>query len=98
MTSSSLLDQIQKRRNDIATGGESAADAPKEDEFPIQLMKHIKTFLKLYFDKCGKGPSTTEILEEFSDVNSSDAALFKSMLKHLAVVDDGRWQLKSKRV
>lgn len=96
LTSSSLLDQIQKRRNDVATGGESATDTPKEDEFAIQLMKRIKTFLKLYFDKCGKGPSTTEILEEFSDVNSSDAALFKSMLKHLAVVDDGRWQLKSK--
>lgn len=98
LTSSSLLDQIQKRRNDIATGGESTTNTSKEDDFAIKLMKRIKSFLKLYFDKCGRGPTTSEILEEFKSVNSSDAALFKSMLKHLAAVNGGRWQLKSKSV
>lgn len=98
LTSSSLLDQIQKRRNDIATGGESATNTAKEDDVAINLMKRIKSFLKLYYDKCGRGPTTSEILDEFNDVNNSDAALFKSMLKHLAGVDGGRWQLKSKRI
>lgn len=96
LSSSSLLEKIQKRQNEIVTGGESVISTTEKDDFAIKLMKRIKDFLKGYFDKCGKGPSTSDILKEFVDVNSNNAALFKSTLKHLAVVQNGHWYLKNK--
>lgn len=96
LSSSSLLQQVQRRRNDIATGGEHSASSNdyKEEDFAVTLMKRIRKFIKQFAEKCGNGPSTSQILDEFKDVKDSDAALFKSILKQVAVPSEGHWFLK----
>ena len=96
VSSSSLLQQVQRRRNDIATGGEHSAssNSHKEEDFAVTLMKRFRKFIKQFTEKCGKGPSTSQILDEFKDVKDSDAALFKSILKQVAVPSKGHWFLR----
>lgn len=95
VSSKSLISQVQKRRKEIASGGDTAKNTnPDEDNHAVNLMTKIRTYIKRFTSKSGERPSTTQILEEFSDFNDSDAILFKSILKEVATVSAGRWQLR----
>ena len=39
----------------------------------------------------GGGPTTRDLLAEFTDVPDSHAATFRSMLKSVAVIKNGHW-------
>ncbi len=98
ISSATLVRKLQNRRNDILT--ECGSDRDKVDSdadgFAISLMKRIRTYISRYSIKSrnGQGPSTDDILREFQDVKKSDAALFKKVLKHVAIAKNGFWELK----
>ena len=86
---------VYERRKEIESGGATASKVDtKEESFAIDLMKRIRLFIKRYLSKSDRGPSTAQILAEFNDVKDSDAVLFKSILKQVAVVSSGRWELR----
>ena len=95
VSSTALLAQVQQRRKEIESGGATVSIVDtKEESFAIDLMKRIRLFIKRYLSKSDRGPSTAQILAEFNDVKDSDAVLFKSILKQVAVVSSGRWELR----
>ena len=95
VSSNALLAQVRERRKEIASGGTATEnDNPDQDDFAVTLMKRIRTYIKRFMNKSGKGPSTKQILSEFKDVKNSDAALFKSILKQVAIASSGQWVLR----
>ncbi len=95
ISSAALLSRIQQRRKEIQSGGATAKKVDKSEEsFAVNLITRIRSYIKRYSQKTDLGPSTAEILSEFNDVKDTDAVLFKSILKQVAVVCGGRWELR----
>lgn len=95
VSSNSLLSQVQLRRKEIATGGDTTEKTNPDDETQaVLLMTRIRKYIKRFTSKSNQGPSTSQILEEFSDFKDSDAVLFKSILRQVAMVSAGKWQLR----
>merc|ERR1719253_1299547 len=95
-SSGSLLANLQNKRMQIASGGESAtlgeehdADTKKYSALLLRIRKYIRRITAN-----GDAPTTRDILAEFKDVQDDDAAIFKRMLKSVAVVKNGRWTLQ----
>lgn len=62
-----------------------------------QLLHELNLFVrKRGGHQVGGGPTTNEILAEFKDVPTSDAAIFRQLLTHVAKNENGRWRLKSR--
>lgn len=95
MTSSSaLLANLQQKRMQIASSGqtetnESDAGSKKNSELLLRLRKYLRRRASN-----GGGPTTRELLKEFKDVPDSDAAVFRKMLKSIAVIKNGQWILQ----
>lgn len=95
MTSSSaLLANLQQKRIQIASSGqtetnESDAGSKKNSELLLRLRKYLRRRASN-----GGGPTTRELLKEFKDVPDSDAAVFRKMLKSIAVIKNGQWILQ----
>jgi len=94
ISSMSLLTHVKQRRSEIESGGQMTKEQTifDKEKYAINLMKRIHKYIKRVTDKNSQGPTTTQILEEFSDIHDSDATLFKKVLKQVATVNAGRWQ------
>lgn len=95
MTGMDLLSHVKQRRNEIASGGQTTQRQNLgKEEYAIKLMKRIRKYIERFMEKSIHGPTTSQILEEFSDIHDADATLFKKILKQVATVTAGRWQLR----
>ncbi|KAL7495615.1 hypothetical protein ACHAWT_005016 [Skeletonema menzelii] len=95
MTSSSaLLANLQQKRMKIASSSQKETDevdvgSKKQSELLLRLQKYLRRKASN-----GGGPTTRELLKEFKDVPDSDAAVFRKMLKSIAVIKNGQWILQ----
>lgn len=84
-SSKSLLAGLKKRKN--AESG--VVEADEETKKYAKLLKTVKEFVRR------RGPSTDEILAEFEgSILTEDVAIFRRLLKSVAVLENGRWYLK----
>ncbi|OEU20833.1 SNF2_N-domain-containing protein [Fragilariopsis cylindrus CCMP1102] len=85
--SNSILSSIAERNTEILNAGTlSSADEIKQN---TQLLKDLRNFVKT------RVPTTNELLDTFSShVTSSDAAVFRRLLKSIATLKNGSWILK----
>ncbi|KAK1742140.1 RAD54-like protein [Skeletonema marinoi] len=91
-SSSALLANLQQKRMQIASSSqkeEPDADSKKNSELLLRLRKYLRRRASN-----GGGPTTRELLKEFKDVPDSDAAVFRKMLKSVAVIKNGQWILR----
>lgn len=93
-SSSALLANLQQKRMQIASSGqretnESDAESKKYSELLLRLRNYLRRRASN-----GGGPTTRELLKEFKDVPDSDAAVFRKMLKSIAVIKNGQWILQ----
>lgn len=95
-SSSSLIANLQNRRLQIASNSKSAPQEPShnaETEKYSGLLLRMKNYIRRTTNTNGNGPSTRELLAEFKDVPNSDAAVFRSMLRSIAEIKNGKWVL-----
>jgi DNA excision repair protein ERCC-6 len=95
-SSSSMLAQLRNKRMEISSSAQPAAitkssnsDEDKRSALLLRLRKYIKRK-----SSNGTGPTTKDLLNEFKDVSDSDAAIFRSLLKSIALVKNGSWTMK----
>ncbi|KAL9180108.1 hypothetical protein ACHAXT_008078 [Thalassiosira profunda] len=96
-SSKSLLANLQNKRMQIA----SSANAPAETENDADAKKHSALLARIrkYIQRTaakGNNPTTRDILNQFNDVPDGDAAVFRSLLKSVATVKNGKWVLQEK--
>ena len=97
-SSSSLLANLQRKRMQIAASSAcpSGPTSSHEERETVtnqrSMMSRIRKFIKRNTSSNG-GPTTREILNEFKDIPDSEAAVFRSLLKSIATVKNGRWAL-----
>jgi hypothetical protein len=59
------------------------------------LLKRIQGYVRRCGGyRAGGGPTTDEVLKEFSDVPTSESAIFRRLLNSVAKVERGKWRLK----
>jgi len=96
-SSSSLLANLQNKRMQIASSGKSAPSGGEVQDADTKKYSSLLLRIKKYIGRMaskGKGPTTRELLGQFKEVPDSDAAVFRSLLKSVAVVKNGRWVLR----
>jgi hypothetical protein len=86
-SSSSLLSSIRERNKAVESEGSGSLSKSSTKEYTA-LLQRIRNFVRR------QGPTTDELLDEFSSVKSYDAAVFRRLLKTVAAIKDGRWRLK----
>mmetsp|Transcript_5691 Transcript_5691/g.14436 ORF Transcript_5691/g.14436 Transcript_5691/m.14436 type:complete len:175 (+) Transcript_5691:2484-3008(+) len=74
-----------KQRNTAATG-----QVENLGEY-TQLLKRIRDFVRR------RRPRTDVILQEFSEIPTTDVAIFRRLLKSVAKLENDRWCLKQER-
>lgn len=94
-SSGSLLVNLQNKRMQIASsnqtprsGNEPNSRAKKDSGLLARLRKYISR------KSSNGGPTTRDLLNEFSDVPDCDADMFRNTLKAAAVIKNGRWIMK----
>ena len=97
-SSSSLLANLQNKRMQIAASSakpDTSSQKGQDDDTKkySALLLRIKKYIRRKTSN-GEGPTTRELLREFSDVPDTDAAIFRSLLKSVAAVNNGRWTIK----
>ena len=98
--SAGILAQIGARAREVATAG--ASRGMEEGALPLtdnytRLMHRLKNFIIINGGErglSGGGPTTDQLLKEFSSVPDRDAAIFKRMLNTLAARKGARWKLR----
>ena len=88
-SSTSLLANLQNKRMQISLSGKTASSVPMQD-FDSTLLMRLRRYIRRMSSK-GGGPTTRDLLAEFTDVPDSHAATFRSMLKSVAVIKNGHW-------
>lgn len=85
-SSGSLLASLRLRNTAAKSNG---TDAPVTDEVKqyAKILGRIKEFIRRH------QPTTDALLKEFSDVPTSDVAIFRRLLKSVAAVERGKWRL-----
>jgi superfamily II DNA/RNA helicase len=91
-SSTSLLAHLQNKRQQIASSGKPATSGPMQD-FDSALLIRIRKYIGRMMSK-GGGPTTRDLLAEFTDIPDCHAATFRSMLKSVAFIKNGRWVFK----
>merc|ERR1712032_222774 len=90
-SSKKLLSNLRRREHQIKISSSSTStqqvDVSDEANHFAVILKRLQTFVM-------RKPTTDEILKEFDDVPSKDAAIFKRLLNSVAQVKNGRWCLK----
>lgn len=91
-SSTSLIANLQNRRVQIASNGQSGLEGPVQD---AETAKYSGLLLRMknYIRRTMAGPTTRELLAEFKDVPNCDAAVFRSLLRSIATIKDGKWIL-----
>lgn len=91
-SSTSLIANLQNRRVQIASYGQSGLEGPVQD---AETAKYSGLLLRMknYIRRTMAGPTTRELLAEFKDVPNCDAAVFRSLLRSIATIKDGKWIL-----
>lgn len=85
--SSGLLSTIAQRTGEI--NDSTAVSKSGDMKQYTKLLKDLQEFVRLNI------PTTDEILEEFAtQVSSFDAAVFRRLLKSVAILKNGRWKPK----
>lgn len=92
-SSRDLLAGFGQRRKEIATGGRNRVSSGDDEEENVVILKRIKHFIETYHQRVGQGPATNQLLQKFEG-EKVDAAVFKSLLKEIAVFSKGTWNLK----
>eukprot|EP00970_Alexandrium_tamarense_P013118 scaffold3259_cov201-Alexandrium_tamarense.AAC.2 len=97
-SSSSLLANLQSKRMQIATSSMQPNAPPTNKSDPnaqkySSLLKRLKKYIHR-MNSNGNGPTTREVLNKFKDVPDNEAAVFRSLLKSVAVVQNGQWTMK----
>mmetsp|Transcript_14869 Transcript_14869/g.32426 ORF Transcript_14869/g.32426 Transcript_14869/m.32426 type:complete len:321 (+) Transcript_14869:1363-2325(+) len=97
-SSGSLLANLQNKRMQISSSGRAATSGemhdPETKKYSGLLMRMRKYIRRM--SSSGNSPTTRDILSEFKDVPDNDAAIFRSMLKSVACIKNGRWILRGK--
>lgn len=87
-SSGGLLAAIRKRNDDAKSEAHGGLTTNSTHE-NTKLLRRITEFVRR------QGPTTEDLLQEFSFVKSQDAAVFRRLLKSVASVQqNGRWRLK----
>ena len=91
-SSTSLIANLQNRRVQIASNGQSGLEGPVQD---AETAKYSGLLLRMknYIRRTMAGPTTRDLLAEFKDVPNCDAAVFRSLLRSIATIKDGKWIL-----
>lgn len=99
-SSSSMLAQLRNKRMEISASAQPAAatrssnsSVSDDDKKYSALLLRLRKYIKRKSSN-GAGPTTKDLLNEFKDVPDSDAAIFRSTLKSIAVVQNGSWTSK----
>jgi CRISPR/Cas system-associated endonuclease Cas3-HD len=89
-SSTSLLANLHNKRMQIAASSSSSVP-----DFNTALLTRLRKYMRRVFTtNNGLGPTTRDILAAFQDVPDSQAATFRSLLKSIAVIDNGHWVFK----
>lgn len=88
-SSSSLLASIRQQKTDAIAEANGGLTNNSTKEYTA-LLHRIQDFVR------SRGPTTDELLLEFSSVKSYDAAVFRRLLKSVAIIQNGRWRLKKR--
>ena len=89
-SSTSLLANLHNKRMQIAASSSSSVP-----DFSTALLTRLRKYIRRVFTTSnGLGPTTKDILAAFQDVPDSQAATFRSLLKSIAVIDNGHWVFK----
>lgn len=88
-SSSSLIANLQNRRSLIVSNDLSSSQVPSHSG----LLLRMKNYIHRITISNGNGPTTRELLAEFKDVPNTDATVFRSMLRSVAGIKDGKWIL-----
>jgi len=86
VSSSGLFATIRQRNEDARTEGNGDLTKSSTKEY-TKLLHRIEEFIRR------QGPTTEDLLDEFSSVKSQDAAVFRRLLKSVASIQNGRWCL-----
>jgi len=87
-SSANLLSFIRERNEDIQSVGAARNNSSSTAKEYTALLKRIRSFV-------GRNrPSSEELLEEFSSIKNHDAAIFRRLLRSVAILQEGRWKLK----
>ena len=94
-SSTSLLANLYNKRMQIAASSSSSASSMSMPDFNSALLSRLRKFiLRVSTTNNGLGPTTRDILAAFQDVPDSQAATFRSLLKSIAVINNGHWVFK----
>jgi DNA excision repair protein ERCC-6 len=91
-SSNSLLANLQNKRHQIASGGKPESSGMMQDSDSALLIR-IRKYIGRMLSK-GGGPTTRDLLAEFTDIPDCHAASFRSMLKSVAFIKNSRWVFK----
>lgn len=90
-SSQSLLANLRQNAAEVPTAGEAHDDAGEANEPAVSLAKRVAEFLR----QSGGSAMSSAIVSRFQkEVSGQDIAVFKSLLKGIAVKQDGAWFLK----
>lgn len=87
-SSGSLLATLRQRSEEIKSLGKPIRHEMSNTKEYTALLKRIRAYV------AQSTPTTDALLDEFSSIPHYDAAVFRRLLKSVAVVDHGRWHLK----
>lgn len=89
-SSTLLLANLHNKRMQIAASSSSSIP-----DFNTALLTRLRKYIyRVFTTNNGLGPTTRDILAAFQDVPDSQAATFRSLLKSIAVIDNGYWIFK----
>ena len=94
-SSSSLLANLQMKRMQIASSSAcpSGPTSSHEERETVTNQRSMLSRIRKFIKRNTHGPTTREILNEFKDIPDSEAAVFRSLLKSIATVKNGRWAI-----
>lgn len=93
-SSTSLLANLQNKRQQIASGGKPLSYGIMQDS-DSALLTRIRKYIGRMMSK-GDGPTTRDLLAEFTDIPDCHASSFRSLLKSVAFIKNGRWVFKKR--
>lgn len=86
--SQGLLNSLKQRATAVKQAGSSKAESSTDLTGYTELLSRLKKYVR----QCR--PTTEAVLKEFSDIPSSDVAIFRQLLKSVAKLENQRWRLK----
>lgn len=85
--SDKLLANLRERNAAVKSAGKDGRSSDNLKQY-TKLLARMQKFVR------HRSPTTDEILKEFDNVPHCDVAIFRRLLKSIAVTENGRWYLK----